>query len=641
VSEESARVGSGPEGNGAGVDPTAVALALAGASRTKADAFLDDQRRLIADQRHHLHEQYKRLKMGVISDRLSITLKVLTAVVGIGVASFFSLMVWDAAHSSGLIIEPFAVPADMAARGLTGQVVASQMLDKLTVMQDATDSVRPPQSYENNWGSSLKVEIPETGISIGELQAFLKGWLGHDTHITGEVWRTASGIAVSAREGSEAGVTFSGPENDLDGLMQKAAVHVYSVTQPYRYANFLDRDYGAPDIAARAARATAIYRKLIAGGNAVERGWAWYGLGTIAGRVNNDQRMGSIDFEKSIAANPDSTLGYVALGNYSVAIGHFEKSLAISLKAKSLLDRSTPPNINPRYLALNRLLVAIGIARSTGDFQAMFRSSRLGEDAPEFNAVLTHMTYMQYALQSLAYMHDGGGIRVHLLDLGRPSSYQKNVAYNVSLLVASALQDWPSVLQLEKVMPEGTRQLFNRNAPYTTAIIALAHAHMGDLQKAETLVAQCADDSDHCLIARGKVADMRGQHGRADYWFARAVHDGPSIPFAHEAWGRSLLARGKPDDAIAQFTFAHQKGPHFADPIEDWGEALMAKSQSHLALAKFEEAEKYAPNWGRLHLKWGEALVYAGRKDEAKAQFVRATTLDLTPSEKSELERHP
>ena len=85
-------------------------------------------------------------------------------------------------------------------------------------MQDITYSSRPPQSYENNWGDNLKVEIPETGISIGELQQFLKDWLGHDTHITGEVWRTQSGIAVTAREGTEAGATFTGPESDLDGL---------------------------------------------------------------------------------------------------------------------------------------------------------------------------------------------------------------------------------------------------------------------------------------------------------------------------------------------------------------------------------------------------------------------------------------
>ena len=32
----------------------------------------------------------------------------------------------------GPVIEPFSVPPDMASRGLTGEVVAGQMLDKLT-----------------------------------------------------------------------------------------------------------------------------------------------------------------------------------------------------------------------------------------------------------------------------------------------------------------------------------------------------------------------------------------------------------------------------------------------------------------------------------------------------------------------------
>jgi len=41
---------SAPEG----IDPLATSLAMAGASRAKADAFLDDQR-------HHMHEQLKEI----------------------------------------------------------------------------------------------------------------------------------------------------------------------------------------------------------------------------------------------------------------------------------------------------------------------------------------------------------------------------------------------------------------------------------------------------------------------------------------------------------------------------------------------------------------------------------------------------
>jgi hypothetical protein len=46
---------------------------------------------------------------------------------------------------------------------------------------------------------------------------------------------------------------------------------------------------------------------------------------------------------------------------------------------------------------------------------------------------------------------------------------------------------------------------------------------------------------------------------------------------------------------------------------------------------------QYAPNWERLHLKWDEALLWSGDKARAQSQFAIVRTLDLTPSEKSEL----
>ena len=53
VSEEIERAGSGPEGKGAGIDPTAVALAMAGARCGRVDALLKDQQALIAAQILH------------------------------------------------------------------------------------------------------------------------------------------------------------------------------------------------------------------------------------------------------------------------------------------------------------------------------------------------------------------------------------------------------------------------------------------------------------------------------------------------------------------------------------------------------------------------------------------------------------
>jgi tetratricopeptide (TPR) repeat protein len=172
-----------------------------------------------------------------------------------------------------------------------------------------------------------------------------------------------------------------------------------------------------------------------------------------------------------------------------------------------------------------------------------------------------------------------------------------------------------------------------------TRPLAYAQARLGDFAAAERTIAPAPGDCYPCLITRAQIAELQGQHGRADWWFTKAAEAGPSLPFAFEAEGRALLDRRQPDAAIVRFTIANQKSPRFADPLEGWGEALMAKNQSHLALAKFEGANKYAPNWGRLHLKWGEALAYSGKPADARAQFARAGALDLTPSEKSELAR--
>lgn len=67
------------------------------------------------------------------------------------------------------------------------------------------------------------MEIRETGVSIGEVYRFLRERLGHDTHIAGEVVRTASGFSLTARTGVNGALTVTGSETDVDGLVQKSA----------------------------------------------------------------------------------------------------------------------------------------------------------------------------------------------------------------------------------------------------------------------------------------------------------------------------------------------------------------------------------------------------------------------------------
>ena len=97
------------------------------------------------------------------------------------------------------------------------------------------------------------------------------------------------------------------------------------------------------------------------------------------------------------------------------------------------------------------------------------------------------------------------------------------------------------------------------------------------------------------------------------------------------------MARGDLDGAIVRLQQANQKGPHYADALELWGEALMRKRDYSGAAARFAEADKNAPRWGRNHLRWGQALARTGKADDAKAQWIAAAGMDLSPADRAEL----
>jgi hypothetical protein len=72
VSEKTERVGSGPKRNGAGIDPTAIALAMVGADRECVDAFLKDQQKPIAVQLHRLAMNQSHLALAKFAEAKKI-----------------------------------------------------------------------------------------------------------------------------------------------------------------------------------------------------------------------------------------------------------------------------------------------------------------------------------------------------------------------------------------------------------------------------------------------------------------------------------------------------------------------------------------------------------------------------------------
>jgi tetratricopeptide (TPR) repeat protein len=649
VSEEIEGTQAGSEGPIAGVDPVAVTLALGGADPEIANAFLKKQSILVEKQSnladlqakelaHELELRHWSLLVRHLSGLLKLTFEVGLAVAAAALACFLGAAVWNAAHADGLVIESFSVPPDLAERGLTGQVIAGELLDRLTELNQATISSRTAKSYAASWGDEIKVEIPETGVSVAEAYRFLRRWLGHESHIDGAVWHSQGGIVITARSEGKS-VTVSGPDTDIGGQIQKAAEAVFSLAEPYRYGAYLLTR-------GRYEEAIAVYRQETAKGPAVDRAWALVGLARallIKGDIG-PREAEPLDRE---AANLDPG-NIAALSNAASierVLGRLEHASSDFRKLAELLCRGSDGEVGAddynraveREMAANDLRELMGASgESASSIANLLRS---GKDLSYTN-LSTRLIVQEIDAHDLMAARVTPRARDRLFQSAGLFAYG---GIRIKVGLAAAEQEWSTVVaaasSAEPLLKEPSvqEQFLVTVAP----LQAYAEARLGRFREAEALIATTPGDCDVCMLMRARIAELEGQHARADWWFVRAVHDAASIPLMHATWGQALLERGQPDAAIAQFTLANQKGPHFADPLEMWGEALMAKNQSHLALAKFAEAEKYAPNWGRLHLKWGEALGYAGKKDEAKAQFVRAAALDLTQSEKAELARHP
>ena len=564
----------------------------------------------------------------IASERMGFALKLLTALLGLAIAMALASMVWSASKERGLVIEPFSVPPDFAERGVTGQVVASRLLDRLSLMGDQTQSVRAPSTYANNWNGDIKVQIPQTGISVGELRRVLVEWLGRQTRIGGEIYRTPEGLVLAARTGTAAASVHVGEsEADLPAMVQAAAEAVYADTQPYRYAIYVSRQ-GAPDDKARSRQ---LLEALARTGDKDDRMWAHSGL-SVSYRMEGDFRRAVLAANDALAIEPAFPTAYMNRSSALSLMGQDELSLQDALRTIEALEGA-----GGRFVAGEgrESLLETAITEV-----AYFRQDHAGAIA-SYTRVPDEALGM-YLLDARVRLHDTTDnatmLEQAMHDMPPVAPYDAMFASDLVSLAAryaSARGDWVGAHGLltgfdETLLPPGMRAVRRVAAD---PLAARAAARAGNMQVARALVEGMPAGCYECTWTRGFVAAVAGEHAASDRAFAEAVREGPSLPAAHAHWGKAKLARGDTAGAIDQFRLAHRKGPAWADPLKAWGDALMHQGDAKGALRRYTEAAERAPRWGALHIAWGEALQQSGDETAAREKFLLASMLGMSPAD--------
>jgi tetratricopeptide (TPR) repeat protein len=630
MADEDGRFPATGQGGGSAAD----AVAFTGASQAKADAYLEEQTRLAKLQSQNLVEQnafeLSHLRFRRVSDYARFALEAAGFLVVLLVVCGLGTMVWNATQDRDLVVYAFSVPADVAQSGMTGDVLAGRVLDALGHMQADTYSLaQGAGSYRSNDSNQVRIEIPSTGISLGELNRYLREWLGDETRLAGDLVHTPKGLALTIRYGAEPGSTVEG--SSLDTLIGQAAERLYAASRPLRYADYLGTH-------GRYAEAEAIIVPLAGRGSPRERALAYLSWGTLL--YQEGDAYG--EMEKSRIAtelDPANTAAWFQLGAGAFLAEHRETAVTAEETVSSLIKAGKTVDLNPDMASSLLASLATDQAIDKGDSQgaiAQCRSAVGLSDALDCGtAELVNYEWRDHDMPEARRL-------AALIPMvgrdGRPNP----IFLSVQAWFARSEQNWTAAAAIDKkadgLVAEKPKDSMIRRTEFWPAM-AETLARNGDIAGAETLIDKTQIDCDRCVIMRGTIAAIAHKWGAADHWFALVSARTPSLPFADEAWGEALLTKGDLDGAIAKFEQAHRIGPHFADPLEMWGEALIAKNRSDLALAKFAEAAKYAPNWGRLHLKWGEALAYLGQTGDAKTQFAIAARLDLSPVDKSTLKK--
>src|SRR5580693_6856807 len=178
------------------------------------------------------------------------------------------------------------------------------------------------------------------------------------TRISGEIYRTPDGLAISARAGNDSTPVLKGSEADIDALIDKAAQSIYRSTQPYRYAAWLAAQ-------GRVAESTAELQKIVAAGNPLERAWAYNGLAHNM-IDTGDVADASAFTRKAIASDPTILLPQSNLVGGETYLGHDENAFAA---AQAALKNTSGGDATMNEVSFTQqiLFVRLSLAELTGD----------------------------------------------------------------------------------------------------------------------------------------------------------------------------------------------------------------------------------------------------------------------------------
>jgi tetratricopeptide (TPR) repeat protein len=560
-------------------------------------AFLQEQTQLLKVQKDHLKDEHalrlKRLsgqaregKLRRVGIRIRIAFQVFLALVATVIGIIAAVAIRDAVTSKRVVIEPFDAPPALATRGVSGKVIAGGLLDQLSRLQDATRSSTAGRDLTGAWSSNIKLDVPETGVSLGEISRLLKEQFGHDVHIEGDLIETPTGgLTLTVRGNGVPPKSFGAPAAELDKLTAAAAEYVYSKSQPARWAAFLTNS-------GRNEEAIAFCRTAIPSVDAPIRAELLNDWANALENTGGSAREALALYREAARLDPGLWRSYSNIMNTFMLLGEEEEAWHAGQDMRKAAGGRPGRAPEQSYANWDLLTWNLGpwltaaVADAAANAGVGTALATAGTEIADIEARRHDPAAANLALQTMK-------------DDPRDPAIAAMAHFVRGRLASEADDSERAVAEMEAFGAVYADPIVSSNFPGYYCWIAQAEAAAGHPDKADAVLNSAGTFVD-CYRFHGDLLDGRGDWKGAQEWYAKAVALAPELPAGYYSWGLALAKHGDLARAEAKLKDANQRGPHWADPLKAWGDVLVKQGKTSEALAKYNEALKYAPNWKQL-----------------------------------------
>jgi Tfp pilus assembly protein PilF len=576
----------GRSGRGGGdapttTDPIDIAMAAVsgdGPGDGPARELLEKQSGLIDDQRRHLRLQ-------IASERFAVVLKSILAIAAFAAAVAVVVLVLSAMNSRAVVVEAFAAPPSLAAQGQSGEVLAAALQDELQRIQAATRTTAAQRDIANAWTGDIAVQVPSTGVSVGDIERVLRERLGNDIHVRGALTRGDDGqVTLTVRGDRIRAKSFTGPPAQLPALTVQAAEHVFGEAEPTLLAHYLYQQHRLDDGFAFVSRAygrvkTESDRAFLANnwGNLL---WGKYRFAEAAQK-----------FRLALRHEPTRWGSWRNLAGVTVYAAGDEAALAVTQEMRRAAD-AAPRRLKPESTAFE----IEALLRQ--DYTTLLDIAQADARKVAGGTLLTSNGVIVAIYESAR--HDWTAAEAGLMGVDPsdamflPTRRRLEGERLLEQDPAAAVAPLEALDRLWKTDPT-VRAEFTE----TPCQVGLAYAHVGRARAASEALWRMPPTG-LCAAYRGDAFEALGKPAAADAAYRQAIALAPSLPFAYQRWGLTLLERGDLAQAERRFAQAHARGPRWADPLKSQGDVLMAQGRRREAAARYAQALQFAPGWQAL-----------------------------------------